>query len=193
MRKPCPITRNNRVIDSDKDGRLNARPKPNERTVKQGIDKLKMKRKVYVAIALVILGAAIIFPSKLPKGKPEFTFSVFSIADGVTVGGGDFWLQTWQASDGTIIRESKNGYFSEEDAHRALEGKLKDAVTILERKKPLDDLPNVDERIVANYVDPSSTERTVSIIQLQKKDVYRVDAPSLEHALAFEEYRRRER
>ena len=153
-----------------------------------------MKRKViYVAIVLVILGAAIIFPSKLPKGKPEFTFSVLSIADGVTVGGGDLWVQTWQASDGATIRESKSGYFSEEDAHSALEGKLKDAVTILERKKPLDDLPNVDERIVANYVDSSSMEKTVSIIQLQKKDVYRVDAPSLEHALAFQEYRRRER
>lgn len=153
-----------------------------------------MKRKaIYVAIALVILGAAIIFPSRLPKLKPELTFSILSIADGVAVGGGDFWLQTWQASDGAIIRESKSGYFSEEDAHKALEGKLKGAVTILYRKTPLDDLPNIDERVVANYVDSNSTEKTVSIIRLQKKDVYRVDAPSLEHALAFEEYRRPER
>ena len=88
-----------------------------------------MKLKV---LYLSIAGATLIVGIALAAHwfSQEITFECVTVSDGA-----NFWEQDWEASDGVTITESMYGYSSEEDAQRAFETELKDAETIIERKK----------------------------------------------------------
>jgi hypothetical protein len=126
--------------------------------------------------------------------KHFISFEMVSAADGfVKEGGGAYWLQEWKSSDGVTVYEVMRGYPSEQDARVVFEEELKKAATVIERESKPAGFPVVDERAVGTSADPRFKEPATSIIRLQKKDVYRVDATSPKYALAFEKYRERER
>lgn len=153
-----------------------------------------MNRKIiFLTIACLTFAIGITLASVWFYQKHFMSFEMISVADGfVKEGGGAYWLQEWKSSDGMTIYEVVRGYPSEEDARRVFEGEIGKAVSIFEQKGNPDGFIVVDERAVGAFTDPRSKGTMTSIIRLQKKDVYRIDAPSLDYAIAFEEYRKRE-
>lgn len=90
-----------------------------------------------------------------------------------------------------MIYERKSNYVSEYDAGIALEKEMLNAVSISERVKIEDGSRGV-ERIVGVFSIPAVKKTVTSIIVLRRDGIYQIDAPSLNYALAFEEYRERE-
>jgi hypothetical protein len=153
-----------------------------------------MKRKaIYLSIACTTFAIGIILVSLWYFRHQEISFGCVGTGDGYVVGGGPAWFQEWKSSDGIMIYESMIGYSSKEAAQTALEEIVKNAVEIIERQKNLDNSSIIGERVVGMFAHPAYKGGRVSIIMLQKNDLYRVDAPSLEYAIAFEKYRGKEK
>ena len=96
----------------------------------------------------------------------------------------------WQTILGISVYESMVSYHSEEEARSAFENEFARLETIIERTKNPVGFSNVDEEIVGTFIN-SESRRRFCIIRLQKKDIYRTDAPSLRYALAFDKFRSR--
>jgi hypothetical protein len=153
-----------------------------------------MNRKtIFLTIACLTFAVGLTLASVWFYQKHFISFEMVSVGDGfVKEGGGAYWLQEWRSSDGVTIYELMRGYPSEQDARAAFEEELKKAASVIERESKPAGSAVVDERAVGTFADPRFNEPATSIIRLQKKDVYRVDAPSPKYALAFERYRGRE-
>jgi len=109
-----------------------------------------------------------------------------SVADGV-----NNWSQRWQTVLGFSVTENMVSYTSEDEARHAFEEEIARAETIFERTKQPAGLPYVDEQVVGTFI--LSTGRRYSILRLQKRHVYQTFAPSLRYALAFDQFRDRNR
>jgi len=145
-----------------------------------------MKRKLLyssVGCATLILGAVLFVLWYFPG----LTYHAVEFADGA-----GSWSDKYVTIYGIAVISSMVGYPSEEDARKAFEDEAKRAATIIKRAKNPDDHPNADEEIVGTFLDTDGVKR-VSIIRLQKKDIYRVTAPSLRYALEFEKYVKRQK
>ena len=127
--------------------------------------------------------------------KYVISFEMMSVADGFVQGKsgawGEAWSQEWKSSDGVIVYERKSHYESEEDARIALEKEMVNVVSISERVK-LGDGSRGIERIIGVSNSPVLKKTFTSIIVLGRGGIYRIDAPSLRYALAFEKYREQE-
>lgn len=123
------------------------------------------------------------------------SFEMVMVADGFVQGKsgawGEAWSQEWKSSDGVMVYERKSHYTSEEDARIALEKEMLNEVSVSDRIKIEDSSQGV-ERIVGVFNIPSLKSTVTSIIVLRRDGIYRIDAPSLRDALAFEKYRERE-
>ena len=90
-----------------------------------------------------------------------------------------------------MVYERKSHYESEEDARIALEKEMLNVVSISERA--MIEVGSQDiKRIVGVFNSPALKKTVTSIIVLKSDGIYRIDAPSLKYALAFEKYRGRE-
>jgi hypothetical protein len=141
-----------------------------------------MKHKVIylsMACATFILGIALAAHWYFNR----VTFNCVAAGDGL-----NSWEQVWESSDEVTVYESTRHSSSVEDARAALEKELKGAIKIIERKRFSENDSKVGERVIGVF-NSQESERSVSIIELRDKGIYRVDAPSLEYAFAFEKYR----
>jgi hypothetical protein len=149
-----------------------------------------MKRKaIYLIVACIAALIGIIITS-IWLSQPSYrSVSADGGSGGLDFGGGSYWSQSWESSDGVMIYESGVNYPSRENARRALEQGVSNLATVIERRETPNDFPGVDERVVGVLANPESKEKAVIVIRLQGKDVYRLFAPSLESALTFERSR----
>ena len=145
-----------------------------------------MHKVVYLSVA----GATLILGISLVAGwyLSRITFECVSVADSVD----GSWEQEWESSDRVTVYESKIYYPSGEGAKAAFAKQLEGASNIVERERLSVNGAEAGERVVAVFTAQAS-ERAVSIIELQDKSIYCVEAPSVRDAFAFEEYRERER
>lgn len=118
--------------------------------------------------------------------QPGVSFSYKGTGDGMTEAGGSYWTQDYQSSDGEWISETYGDYLSHEKAKVAFEENLRTAVKIHERGGIALGGKDVGERVISLFNVPKSERQFVSIIKLGRTTVYRIDAPSLRYALAFE-------
>jgi hypothetical protein len=150
----------------------------------------EMKRKaIYLVVGCIAALTGIIITS-IWFSQPSYrSVSADGGSGGFDFGGGSYWSQSWESSDGVMIYESSVNYPSRENARKALEKGVSNLATVIERRKSPNDFPGIDERVVGVLANPESKEKAVTVIRLQGEDVYRLFAPSLDSALAFERSR----
>ncbi|HEV2706257.1 MAG TPA: hypothetical protein VGV59_10060 [Pyrinomonadaceae bacterium] len=155
-----------------------------------------MNRKViFLTIACLTFAIGVTLASVWFYKKHFISFEMVMVADGFVQGKsgawGEAWSQEWKSSDGVMVYERKSHYESEGDARIALEREMLNVVSVSERVKLADSSQGI-ERIVGVFNSPVLKKTVTSMIVLRKDSIYRIDAPSLQHALAFEKYRDRE-
>jgi hypothetical protein len=99
--------------------------------------------------------------------------------------GSDAYVKVWESSDGIRVSELVVAYPSSDDARKDYAEWLKGAETIIERTGRPHFLSDTEESVVATYVKAESQERVVRVVKLRIREIYSVEAPSLEYALAF--------
>jgi hypothetical protein len=168
------------------------------------------KRPIYLTVAVLTFLLGILFTSRsLIDSKPETAinrntplatstveiesraaeellrqggnFRYLKTIDGRTKEGGSNWSQEFESSDGLWAHETFGDYKSNERARQVFEEEIRGAIISYEKGKSL-----TRNRMVGVFKKPGSGEQFVSVVKLNEATVYRIDAPTLRHALAFE-------
>jgi hypothetical protein len=97
------------------------------------------------------------------------------------------------ASDGVKVLRTGEAHPSLASANERLESQVKDVVKIIQRTPLLVKKRKVGERVVAEFPAAHPDQRRFAVLSTYNKLFWIIEAPTLSHALAFEQFEKERR